>query len=53
MISTRATDMATRIEMTDASRARPSQTAETSQTFSIAPSFRPAGRSLSSAWNGQ
>jgi hypothetical protein len=41
MISTRATDIATRIEMIDANNARPSQTADANQTFSIAHSFRP------------
>jgi transporter family protein len=39
MISTNATDIATRIEMIEASSASPSQTAETSHTFSIARSF--------------
>src|SRR5258707_5296179 len=40
-ISTRAMDIATRIEMIEASKARPSQTADANQTFSIAHSFRP------------
>jgi hypothetical protein len=40
-ISTRAMDIATRIEMIEASKARPSQTAEANQMFSIAHSFRP------------
>src|SRR3546814_8938445 len=35
MISMRATETATRIEMIEASRARPSQTADASHTFSI------------------
>jgi hypothetical protein len=34
-------DIATRIEMIEASKARPSQTADANQTFSIAHSFRP------------
>jgi hypothetical protein len=34
-------DMATRIEMIEAIKARPSQTADDNQTFPIAHSFRP------------
>jgi hypothetical protein len=35
-------DIATRIEMIEASKARPSQTADANQTFSITHSFRPS-----------
>jgi hypothetical protein len=41
MISMRATDIATRIEMTDAKRARPNQTAESARRF---PSRTPSGQ---------
>jgi hypothetical protein len=43
--ATSATDIATRIEMIEANNARPSQTADTNQTFSIAHSFGRMGRS--------